>query len=79
MRTEGPALINLNEHTEGDSLMTIQTQAVRSSLTISQRLVAGISAMVFGGILVFGVGLAHADRLHNAAHDTRHAIGFPCH
>jgi cobalt transporter subunit CbtB len=59
--------------------MTIQTQAARSSLTISQRLAAGISVLVFGSILVFGVGLAHADRLHNAAHDTRHAIGFPCH
>jgi cobalt transporter subunit CbtB len=59
--------------------MTIQTQAARSSLTISQRVVAGMSALLFGGILLFGVGLAHADRLHNAAHDTRHAIGFPCH
>jgi cobalt transporter subunit CbtB len=29
--------------------------------------------------LIFGVGLSHSDRLHNAAHDTRHAIGFPCH
>lgn len=50
-----------------------------SSLTFSQRVAAGISALVFGGFLVFGVGLAHADKLHNAAHDTRHSIGFPCH
>lgn len=59
--------------------MTTQTQIARSALTVSQRLTAGISAIVMGGILIFGVGLAHADGLHNAAHDTRHAIGFPCH
>jgi cobalt transporter subunit CbtB len=35
--------------------------------------------MAFGLLLVVGVGLAHADKLHNAAHDTRHSIGFPCH
>lgn len=50
-----------------------------SSLSISQRVAAGVSVMAFGLLLVFGVGLAHADKLHNAAHDTRHSIGFPCH
>ncbi len=75
--TEGPALILNFEHTEGVSLMT--TDRISTSLSISQRLTAGLCAMVFGGLLVFGVGLAHADKLHNAAHDTRHSIGFPCH
>lgn len=50
-----------------------------SSLSLSQRVAAGLSAMAFGLLLVFGVGLAQADSLHNAAHDTRHSIGFPCH
>jgi cobalt transporter subunit CbtB len=50
-----------------------------TSLTLSQRVAAGLSALAFGGLLLFGVGLAHADKLHNAAHDTRHSIGFPCH
>lgn len=50
-----------------------------SSLTLSQRVAAGLSAMAFGLLLIAGVGLAHSDRLHNAAHDTRHSIGFPCH
>jgi cobalt transporter subunit CbtB len=50
-----------------------------SSLSMSERLATGLSAMAFGLLLVFGVGLAHADKLHNAAHDTRHSIGFPCH
>ena len=50
-----------------------------SSLTMTQRVAAGLSVMAFGLLLIAGVGLAHADKLHNAAHDTRHSIGFPCH
>ena len=37
-----------------------------SSLTISQRVAAGLSVMAFGLLLIAGVGLAHADKLHNA-------------
>jgi cobalt transporter subunit CbtB len=55
------------------------THTISSSLTVSQRLIAGMLCLFIGGALVFGVGLAQADTLHNAAHDTRHAIGFPCH
>ncbi|MGE0008716.1 MAG: CbtB domain-containing protein [Parvibaculaceae bacterium] len=55
------------------------TDRISTSLSLSQRVAAGLSVMAIGLVLVFGVGLAHADRLHNAAHDTRHSIGFPCH
>ena len=44
-----------------------------------QRRAAGIASLVIGIFLVFGVGLSHIAAAHNAAHDTRHAIGFPCH
>ncbi len=36
-------------------------------------------AFVLGGFILYGVGFAGADVLHNAAHDSRHAITFPCH
>ena len=49
------------------------------SLTVPQRIAAGLVAFFFGSFLLYGVGLAQDERLHNAAHDTRHAIGFPCH
>lgn len=39
---------------------------------------AAMLAMV-GAIFLFGAGFAHADLLHNAAHDSRHAFTFPCH
>ncbi|MBK8771455.1 MAG: CbtB-domain containing protein [Rhizobiales bacterium] len=56
------------------------TTAVQSrTLSISQRIAIGMSALFLGSFVVFGTGLAQDARLHNAAHDTRHATGFPCH
>ncbi len=56
------------------------TTAVQSRiLSFSQRIAVGMSALFLGSFIVFGVGLAQDARLHNAAHDTRHATGFPCH
>lgn len=50
-----------------------------SSLTLSQRLIAGVLALMLGLTLLVGTGFAGDFRLHNGAHDTRHAMGFPCH
>lgn len=36
-------------------------------------------ALLLGAFIVFGVGFAQPDLLHNAAHDARHAFTFPCH
>ena len=38
-----------------------------------------VLAVLFGAFLIFGVGLLGADVLHNAAHDVRHGLSFPCH
>ena len=40
---------------------------------------AAMLAAFLGAFLVLGVGFLHAQPVHDAAHDTRHAIGFPCH
>ena len=56
----------------------VQTATV-SSLSVSQRLIAGVLAMFLGLVLVGGVGFASDMAIHNGAHDTRHALGFPCH
>ena len=50
-----------------------------SSLSLSQRLMAGALALMLGLTLLVGTGFAGDYRLHNGAHDTRHAMGFPCH
>ena len=38
----------------------------------------GLAAFL-GVFLLWGVGFSHIDVVHNAAHDTRHSNGFPCH
>lgn len=36
-------------------------------------------AMLFGLLVLFAVGFSPMEVAHNAAHDTRHALAFPCH
>jgi cobalt transporter subunit CbtB len=57
---------------------TVETVSV-TSLSLSQRLIAGVLALFMGLVLVGGVGFAGDMAIHNGAHDTRHALGFPCH
>ncbi len=45
---------------------------------VSQAMPA-VLAMLFGMLIVGVAGFSHIDAVHNAAHDTRHANGFPCH
>jgi cobalt transporter subunit CbtB len=45
----------------------------------SEAFVAAVLAALLGSFLIWGVGFSHIDVLHNAAHDTRHSAGFPCH
>jgi cobalt transporter subunit CbtB len=60
--------------------MTTLAPAVSvSSLSLSQRLLAGLTALLLGLVLVGGIGFASEMAIHNGAHDTRHALGFPCH
>ena len=59
--------------------MTTTTIASVPSLTLSQRLIGGALALFLGLTLIGGIGFAQDLRLHNGAHDTRHAMGFPCH
>ncbi len=40
---------------------------------------AALFAIVLGAFMIVGVGLAQPDMLHNAAHDSRHTLAFPCH
>ena len=57
-----------------DLLIQIQTK------TIPWAYVYAISAaMVTGALIVTAVGFAGPEVLHNAAHDIRHGLAFPCH
>ncbi len=66
--------------TEGDmTTNTANQKTISAPISLSQRIALGMSCFFLGSFMVFSVGLAQDDRMHNAAHDTRHAIGFPCH
>ena len=45
----------------------------------SVRMPAALLLFMVGSLLVYGVGFANSHLLHNAAHDTRHSLSFPCH
>ena len=38
-----------------------------------------VALLMFGLIILYGVGFSTASVAHNATHDARHASGFPCH
>ena len=59
--------------------MNTQTAVNTANISISQRLVAGVATLFIALVLVGGVGFASDMNIHNGAHDTRHALGFPCH
>lgn len=47
--------------------------------TRSESLKAAALALVLGAGLIFTAGFSHSSTIHNAGHDTRHALSFPCH
>ncbi len=55
-----------------------RTATQTSFPTTSRRLIAA-ATLVFGLGVVFLAGFASSAAVHNAAHDTRHAMAFPCH
>ncbi|MDA1089645.1 MAG: CbtB-domain containing protein [Proteobacteria bacterium] len=48
-------------------------------VTTASRVGPALLALLFGSFLLLGAGFAGSATLHNAAHDGRHALSFPCH
>ncbi len=59
--------------------MTARRIASTTSLTAPKRIAAGFALLFIGATLTFAAGFSSMAVAHNTAHDTRHAIGFPCH
>ncbi len=64
----------------------VMIKSARNGVALGTRTTPRLAAIIaasmlalFGAGLVLGIGFAGADVLHNVAHDTRHANGFPCH
>lgn len=60
--------------------MNVQTTTVTTAASATK---TGLLPVIFAALLglgiVFVVGHVQAATLHDAAHDVRHATGFPCH
>jgi cobalt transporter subunit CbtB len=53
---------------------TAQSEEIRGAMAA----LPGVLAIVLGAILVLGAGFSPISAIHNATHDSRHAM-FPCH
>ena len=60
-------------HTSHSKLLSDQ------STTGLARLWPALFAALLGSVILYGAGFAPQSAVHNAAHDSRHAAGFPCH
>ena len=68
----------------GDWMKTLSTKpagahdSAAAALTASRAIPLFMAALL-GIFIVGGVGFSHIEAIHNAAHDYRHSMGFPCH
>ena len=58
---------------------SISAPSLSGAAERTARIAPALAAILLGTFLVLGVGFAHSDTLHNAAHDSRHSFAFPCH
>ena len=59
---------------ETDLFVKIQTGSVPWATVY-----AVTAAVITGALIIGAVGFAGSEILHNAAHDVRHGLSFPCH
>jgi cobalt transporter subunit CbtB len=67
--------------TAGEARMQSAIAAEGSKIgtrSVARRLPA-LAVLGFGLVMLFAVGFSEFSAVHNSAHDTRHAAGFPCH
>lgn len=72
--TQGVTLVSTH------SIDTEHQPATQSAVRVAanHKFNAFLAAML-GLVIVFGVGFAPSDVVHNAAHDGRHSLSVPCH
>lgn len=58
---------------------THQTSLPVQSSATSSRFIQIFCAALLGLFLIGSAGFSHIEAIHNAAHDVRHSLSFPCH
>jgi cobalt transporter subunit CbtB len=51
----------------------------RAETSLASRAIQIAMAALLGVVVIAGAGFAQLSAVHNAAHDYRHSMGFPCH
>lgn len=59
--------------------MTTLAHSIPAVSVPRTKAVPALLAVFFGVFLYVGTGFASPSTIHNATHDTRHALGLPCH
>ncbi|MGB3387797.1 MAG: CbtB-domain containing protein [Pseudaminobacter sp.] len=59
--------------------MNTASTALGTAATSSSRVIQLALAALLGTFIVGFVGFSHMDAVHNAGHDYRHSMAFPCH
>jgi cobalt transporter subunit CbtB len=78
-QTDATGLSSMTEDGMQADTFRSRTLAGSDSRIRSERRIAAAVAALLGLFLLWGVGFSHIPALHNAAHDTRHSLAFPCH
>lgn len=52
---------------------------IASTTSLASRAIQITLAAMLGVLVLAGAGFAQMEAVHNAAHDYRHSMGFPCH
>jgi cobalt transporter subunit CbtB len=69
----------MTTHSTASATASATTANAAATTATRSALLPIAAAAALGLAIVFTVGLVQANTLHNAAHDVRHATGFPCH
>ena len=59
--------------------MTVASTSLGASTSRHSRVMQLAFAALLGVFVVGFLGFSHIDAVHNAAHDYRHSMAFPCH
>jgi cobalt transporter subunit CbtB len=61
-------------------MKTVSTKPTGAAAELTAaRAIPIFMAALLGFFIVGGVGFSHIEAVHNAAHDYRHSMAFPCH
>jgi cobalt transporter subunit CbtB len=80
----GPAIkaignVQPHDSSEKGTKMTTITKPKPIVVGVTSRAFSLATIAVLGSILVVGVGFSNIPAIHDAAHDVRHTLSFPCH